>query len=246
MIKAVLFDLDDTLFPQSAWLGGAWHAVAARAATDHDVDATRLEAALVAVAAEGSDRGQIIDRALADVGAATIPAAPLVDEFRRYAPRSLAPYPGVREALTRLVGRVRLGIVTDGDPSIQRAKLKALDLTGTFSAVVMSDELGREHRKPDPWPFRAALEVLAVSPEHAVFVGDRPAKDIVGATSAGLRALRVHTGEWAAEPDAANTWATASTAAEAIDLVLTRLDEPAQADSTPTSSRKSTSPGTSR
>jgi NAD(P)-dependent dehydrogenase (short-subunit alcohol dehydrogenase family) len=60
---------------------------------------------------------------------------------------------------------------------------------------------------------------------------------------------RRRSGEWAAEPDDPSTWASASTVAEAIDLVLAEIGAPAdesQVESTPTSPRKSTSPGTSR
>jgi putative hydrolase of the HAD superfamily len=214
----VLFDLDDTLYPQRSWLSGAWRAVAIRA-TDYDVEPDMLLRALLAVSSEGSDRGRIIDRALALVGAEGVPVAPLVDAFRRHAPDRLDTYPGTHRALALLGHRVPLGLVTDGDPRIQRNKVRALGLSGRFATVVYSDELGREHRKPDPLPFHVALGQLGFDPADAVFVGDRPEKDIAGALAAGVRPIRVHTGEYAAAPDEPAPWASVRDVVAAIALL---------------------------
>src|SRR3954471_1731409 len=216
MIGAVLFDLDDTLYPQSAWLDGAWHAVAARAA-EIGVRAAPFADALRTIAAQGTDQGRIIDRALAWCGAPDVPVAPLLEAFRSYAPEQLEPYPGVREGLAKLARRVPLGIVTDGDPLVQHAKLRALGFDAMV--VVFSDELGREHRKPDPAPFEQALATLGATARETVFVGDRPEKDIAGAISVGMRAVRVRTGEYAARPDDPAPWASVANTENAIALL---------------------------
>ena len=227
-VGAVTVDLDDTLYPQAAYLDGAWRAVAARGA-ELGVDPVRLLAALRGTAAEGSDRGRIVDRALALVGAAELAPAPLVAAFSSYAPERLEPYPGALEALARLRAVVPVALVTDGAPAGQRAKLRALGLDDLVDAVVLSDELGgRGARKPDPRPFRAALAALGADPATTVHVGDRPAKDVVGAAAAGLRAVRVRTGEYAGAADQLGcpAWRTVGTFAEAVDLLL-GLAEPA-------------------
>lgn len=219
MIRAVLFDLDDTLFPQSSWLEGAWASVANRAA-ELGLDGDALLGALIDVAALGSDRGRIINRALVRIGARGASVDPLVDAFCSHAPDHLPLFPGVANALARLASEVTLALVTDGDPDIQRAKLRALDLDGTFAVVVLSDELGRHRRKPDPQPFRNALALLGMAAGDAVFVGDRPDKDVAGAQAAGLRAVRVHTGEYAAEPERLGTWASVADVPAAAALLL--------------------------
>ena len=113
--------------------------------------------------------------------------------------------------------------MTDGDPLIQRSKLRALGFVDVFTVVVLSDELGREHRKPDPRPFAVALDRLAVAPADAVFVGDRPDKDVAGARAAGLAAVRVRTGEYAARPDEPAPWASVPDAVAACELLETAL-----------------------
>jgi len=219
VIAAVLFDLDDTLYDQARWLAPAWAAVAAAAAR-HGVDPAALERELRAVAAEGSDRGRIIDRALARVGAPDdVPIAPLLAAFRSSVPRRLSPYRGVRAALRALRDELPIGLVTDGDVAIQRAKLRCLGLEDAFDVVVLSDELGRERRKPDPAPFQTALAALGAPAQDVVHIGDRPDKDVRGAAAAGLRAIRVRTGEYCALPDEPAPWRSARDVIEAVSIV---------------------------
>lgn len=216
-VEAVVFDLDDTLFPQQSWLDGACDAAAARAA-ELGVDAPALRVALRRMLAGGSDKGRTIDRALESIGA-DAPVEPLVEAFLAYSPARLDPYPGVEESLRRFATVVPLALVSDGDPRGQRAKLAATGLAACFKVVVLSDDLGREHRKPDPLPFRTAVEALGVTAGATVSVGDRPDKDVLGATRAGLRAVRVRSGEYAGAPDLPGTWAVCDTLAEAVELL---------------------------
>ncbi len=224
-IAAVTVDLDDTLFPQSAWLEGAWDAVAA-AGSALGLDASVLRDEIAAVAATGSDGGRVIDRALLAVGCSEVelPALTpgLLAAFRAHAPESLPCYPGVAAALANLRALVPVGCITDGDPHIQRSKLRALGLADAFDAVIFSDEMGREFRKPHPAPFLRALDLLAVEPAAAVHVGDRPGKDVVGPHAIGMRAVRVRTGEYAELPDDAEgaaPWRVFDDAATALSAL---------------------------
>jgi putative hydrolase of the HAD superfamily len=223
MIAAVLFDLDDTLYDQRQWLQGAWSAVAARAVEWGVPDPVRFEAALHAAAEGGTDRGGIIDNALVAIRATGVPVAPLVAAFRAYEPAGLDLYVGVAAALRELAGRVPLGLVSDGDPLVQRAKLVALDVGAYFATVVLSDEYGRAHRKPDRLPFDVALGALGVDPGDAVYVGDRPAKDVAGPVAMGMRAVRVRTGEWRDQPDDPRAWVSVDTVLDAVEFLHAEL-----------------------
>ncbi|MGH8888234.1 MAG: HAD family hydrolase, partial [Acidothermaceae bacterium] len=222
VIAAVTVDLDDTLFPQAAWLGGAWEAVAAAGQT-LGLDADALHERLVAISAAGSDGGRIVDRALLAIGCSEVdlPALTpgLLAAFRSHSPDHLDCYPGVTAALVAVRGKVPVACITDGDPHIQRAKLRALGLADSFDAVIFSDELGRQYRKPHPAPFLRALDLFGVDAAEAVHVGDRPTKDVVGPESVGMRAVRVRTGEYKDQPDdagGARPWQTYDDAAAAL------------------------------
>jgi putative hydrolase of the HAD superfamily len=223
-VRAVTVDLDDTLFPQAAFLDGAWRTVAAAGASV-GVDRDRLLSELQRTCAEGSDRGRIIDRALDRLGAPSQLAPRLVAAFHAHAPGSLPCYPGAADALSRLRAVVPVACVTDGAPAVQRAKLRALGLVDAFDAVVISDELGRGMRKPHPAPFQRALSALGVAPEFAVHVGDRPDKDVAGANAAGMRAIRVCTGEYrrALARPGAEPMATVPTVVAALELLICSL-----------------------
>jgi len=223
VVDAVTFDLDDTLFPQSAFLAGAWDEVA-RAVPD-PIDRSALRAALTAVAAEGSDRGRIIDRALERIGCrGSVDVAGLVEVFRHHRPVRLDAYPGAAAAVARLRRRVPVGLITDGDVEVQVAKLRALGLTAAFDVVVCSDRFGRAQRKPSPVPFGAALRALGARPGRSVHVGDRPAKDVVGALRAGMAALRVRTGEYALAPDVERVQGSVPDVTAAVTVIERWLD----------------------
>jgi putative hydrolase of the HAD superfamily len=223
VIEAVLFDLDDTLYPQANWLDGAWCAVALAAPAT--VDRVALHHALVALASEGSDKGHIIDRALVATGAAHIDPAPLVVAFRAHAPARLDAYPHAEEAISAVRAHVPVALVSDGEVQGQEAKLRALGLEGAFDAIVWSDALGREFRKPHPAPFRAAIDRLGARAEACIMIGDRPDKDTRGARAAGLLgSIRVRTGEYAFQPDEQGCLATVEDLREATSHVCALLD----------------------
>jgi putative hydrolase of the HAD superfamily len=222
MIRAVLFDLDDTLYPQASFLDAAWTAVADAAAL-YGIAPGVLHTALTSVTSEGSDRGRIIDRALARIHADAVPIGPLVAAFRACSPARLPLYPGVREALAQVRSYALVGLVTDGEVQGQRAKVRALGLEDAFDAVVYSDDLGRAFRKPHPAPFQHLLARLGVPPDAAVMVGDRPDKDVAGAAAAGLRAIRVRTGEYADRPDQPVSWRSVNDVVAAVAFLRPML-----------------------
>ena len=219
MIEAVLFDLDDTLYPQAQWLEGAWGKVCA-SAMRWGVKPEVLQPAIRSVAAEGSAGGGIIDRTLALLDVEHVPVAELVAAFRAHTAPVLVPYPGARDLLRALRSRVPVGLVTDGYEATQRSKVSSLNLDDAFDVVVYSDQWGRQFRKPHPKPFTLALDALAVAPEQAVFVGDHPVKDVEGPQAIGMRSVRVRTGEYSCMEGSMQPWATVATLVDAADTLI--------------------------
>lgn len=83
-----------------------------------------------------------------------------------------------------------LALVTNGAACLQREKLDASGLGGHFDVVVVSADLGTA--KPDAAIFQHTLSLLGCDAEHAVMVGDSLARDVDGATSAGLGGVWVN------------------------------------------------------
>ena len=217
-LLCVILDLDDTLYPQSDYLSGAMDRVAEVAAS-LGADGSHLRSALDAALCDGSDSGDVIGTALRLAAIEEIDVSVLVEAFRSYVPSRLEPYPGVRETLSKLKERVPLALVSDGDVPGQKAKLEATGLTGLFSVLVFTDAMGRQFRKPDPAGVRRALELLSSPPDRAIVIGDRPDKDVAAAMAAGVRAIRLLTGEYASRPDLPGTFATVASLAEAAELL---------------------------
>ncbi|NJE53900.1 TIGR02253 family HAD-type hydrolase [Thermococcus sp. 21S9] len=79
---------------------------------------------------------------------------------------------------------LHVGIITDSDNDYIESHLKALGIYDLFDSITTSEEAG--YFKPHPRPFRLALEKAGVKPEEALYVGDNPGKDCVGAKNVGM------------------------------------------------------------
>lgn len=93
-------------------------------------------------------------------------------------------FPEVREVLRILKPRFPLGVISNGPSDLQRYKLRLFDLECEFDPIVISGEVGVA--KPDPRIFRHALELVKVLPSEALYVGDSPTYDIAGAKGVGM------------------------------------------------------------
>jgi putative hydrolase of the HAD superfamily len=112
----------------------------------------------------------------------------LVEIIRTHGPRLRLPHDS-RDVLGVLRARGhRLGVLTNGLPSTQRAKVRALGIDGLVDVVVYAQEHAPEG-KPAPVCFATVLARLDVHAARAVFIGDHPEKDIAGAAAAGLRPI---------------------------------------------------------
>src|SRR3989440_5414076 len=190
--RAVVLDLDDTLYSEEAYVRSGFRAVAARAQETLGVPAAEAETELVALFEEGV-RGDTFDRWLAARGlGGEVAVGDLVAAYRAHAPE-IAPFPEARALLRRLrADGSAVGLLSDGDPAVQGRKLDALGLRDAFDAIVVTGELGPDAAKPSPRGFEEVLRALGDAlPGEAVYVSDNPAKDFVGARRAGMRSIRV-------------------------------------------------------
>lgn len=96
-------------------------------------------------------------------------------------------YDDVPVVLPRLAERFELVLVTNGLGDLQREKIEAVGLGRWFDRIVISGEVGSW--KPDGAIFRHALSLVGAAPGEAVMVGDSLERDIHGARSAGMRTV---------------------------------------------------------
>lgn len=100
-------------------------------------------------------------------------------------------YPEVREVLEAVRGRYKLGIITNGYSSVQRDKIKAVNIEDYFDDIIVSGE--ERFEKPDARIFWLSCEHLGVTPQEAAYIGDYYPNDIVGAVGAKLLPIWINT-----------------------------------------------------
>lgn len=198
MIKAVIFDLDNTL---TDFMGMKRAAV--EAAVDGMLDAglkmTREEALAKLYAVydrEGIEDQQAFDKFLLEHAGQIdyrINAAGIV-AYRRVRAASLVPYPHVHYTLVELIKLgLRIAVVSDA-PRLQAwLRLCAMSLHHLIDHVVTFEDTGQ--RKPHEAPFRRALQLLGLEPGETIMVGDWVERDVVGARMVGIRTVFARYGD---------------------------------------------------
>jgi putative hydrolase of the HAD superfamily len=189
MIKAVIFDLDNTLVD---FMAMKRQAIAA--AIDSMIDAglglTREEAQ-ARIDAIYKERGiefqNVFDQLLYDVFQKVdykILSAGII-AYRRAREAALVPYPHVNMTLISLLKRgIKLAVISDAPGREAWLRLCYLNFHHLFDHVITFDDTGE--RKPSPVPFLRALDLLKVQPHEAIMVGDWAERDVVGAAQVGM------------------------------------------------------------
>lgn len=91
-----------------------------------------------------------------------------------------------------------VGIITNGPSMLQHHKLDTSGLRKYCDVAVVSGDIGVH--KPDPALFIYTADKIGLKPEECVYVGDHPVNDIQGALSAGMKAIRMNFG-WFKDQD---------------------------------------------
>lgn len=175
-IKAIVFDLDDTLYPETDYVKSGFREVGKEIERRFGVNDAfnKLYAFFLA------DKNDVYGRVLRDykVSFKESDIADLIEIYRTHNPQ-LTLSTDVKDTLSALRAKgLKLGIITDGRPFQQHAKIKSLGLDKSVDGIIITDELGGvEYRKPNPTAFREMCETLGVSPIEMIYVGDNPAKD---------------------------------------------------------------------
>jgi beta-phosphoglucomutase len=114
--------------------------------------------------------------------------------FRRMSP-DLAPLAGLVDLLDWAEARgLRIALVTNGPRANVVHTLDVLGIAERFAVTVAGEDVARG--KPDPLPYRTALERLGLAPDEAIAFEDSPA-GLKAAKAADLVTVGVLTGQTA-------------------------------------------------
>ncbi|KJU84726.1 haloacid dehalogenase [Candidatus Magnetobacterium bavaricum] len=192
-IRAVLFDLDDTLYPEPDFVRGGFRAAASYLGRRFGVDpGTTFEAMMAVLGRDG--RGMVFDAVLRELGLYTHELTKtLLYLYRSHRPE-ISLYDDVLPFIDSLkAADITTGLITDGMASVQRSKIGALGLEDLLDVIICTDELGRECWKPSPIPFKVALGLLpgSIAPQEAVYIGDNAVKDFIAPNELGMRSIQI-------------------------------------------------------
>jgi putative hydrolase of the HAD superfamily len=212
MLKAVIFDLDDTLidwsnvddnweFRERQFLRGVFDYVNQNGTplTDFDALIHEFRNGMRDAWDEGRSSlraphlGRILVDALVSSGAANahLDERRCLEAYNWSAAPGVVTFPDVPAALQLLIDHdIRVGIVTNAhQPMWMRdIELAHFGLLDYFPDCRLS-AADSGYLKPHPTIFQQALECLGVMADEAVFVGDNPVADVAGAQGAGVRAV---------------------------------------------------------
>lgn len=202
MIKAVIFDLDDTLYDYKSLERAAFECVGELVRERLGVSEEQCEEAFMRArqvtkaklgeTATSHSRMLYFQKTLEYLDIRPLYLAlEMYETYWGFFLDNMILYPGVRELLEALHEKyIRVGVCTDLLAHIQHRKLRRLGMMDDVDCLVTSEEAGVE--KPAPGIFHLCLEKLRLPAEEVCFVGDNLERDVKGAMAAGLQAVWFH------------------------------------------------------
>ena len=209
MIKAIIFDLDNTLldFVKMKQFS-VKAAITAMNEAGLEVDEKKAYKDIFDLYIErGWENQQVFDDYLNQtVGEVSnkILAAGIVS-YRRAREATLLVYPNVNKTLIQLIKMgINLAVVSDAPSREAWMRLYYLNLHHVFDPVLTFDDTGV--RKPSPKPFQMALDYLKIEPNEAIMIGDWPERDVVGAKEIGMKTIFARYGDTFGTVDSGADW----------------------------------------
>jgi len=105
--------------------------------------------------------------------------------YRKAREDLLIPYPEVLNTLIKLKKKYKLAVISDAPKIKAWMRLVAINADNIFDKVITFDDT--KEKKPSPAPFKAAVKKLGLNPEEILMVGDSIHRDMQGAKKIGMK-----------------------------------------------------------
>ena len=209
MIKAIIFDLDNTLldFVKMKRFAVKAAVTAMNEAGLHVNEKKAFDDIFDLYINKGWEYQQVFDDYLHQTTGKVsnkVLAAGIVS-YRRAREATLLVYPNVNKTLIELIKMgIKLAVVSDAPSREAWMRLYYLNLHHVFDPVLTYDDSGS--RKPSPKPFLMALDKLNIKSSEGLMIGDWPERDVVGAKQIGMKTIFARYGDTFGTIDSGADW----------------------------------------
>ena len=216
----LIFDLDDTLYPEITYVMSGFKAVAAWGEELFGADKQQSYQTMVKTL-ETQGRGKVFDQWLQEVGQPRSLIKHAVKTYRWHAPQIALPDETV-QVLERCKGFPSF-VVTDGHKIVQDRKLTALGVMHYIKHAYITHRYGIRNAKPSLHCFCLIKGREKVDWGDLIYIGDNPMKDFVNLNKVGAKTIRLRQGmfkDYKAQAgyDAQETYDTLT---DAVNSILT-------------------------
>lgn len=191
MIKAVVFDLDDTLISEKEYMESGYRYIAKRWSSTWKISEQAIFNKLIELSNVSTK--YVFNRLLEYLGFNDTQEniMDLVMEYRNHLP-NIHFFDDVIPCFQQLKEqKIQTGIITDGYANAQRQKLRAVNAYDYIDEIIVTDELGTAYWKPHPKSFELMREMLQVEFDEMIYVGDNPEKDFFIGSIYPLKTIRI-------------------------------------------------------
>lgn len=200
MIKAVLLDLDGTLLNRDAsvqhFIGNQYERlIRPISSIAKETYCTRF----IELDCKGYVwKDKVYHQLLQEFKIDDISWQTLLEDYIKEFHKSCIPFPNLLSMLEILKkDSVKLGIITNGIGKFQMDNIKSLGIEHYVDCILVSEWEGI--KKPNPAIFQKALIELNVSPHEAMYIGDHPENDVIGAKNVGMVGVWKKNEAWTCE-----------------------------------------------
>jgi putative hydrolase of the HAD superfamily len=190
-IKAVIFDLDNTLYDEKQFVRSGFRAVSNHMAEKYGMNREKLYDLLLSIFSK-QGREKVFDIALKKLNLYKKEVVlEMVEVYRTHFP-NITLNKDAQEVLPKLKKKYTIGLITDGIKKVQESKVEALNIKDLFDVITYAVEHGG---KNNIQAFQVTLEKLEVKPSETICVDDNPLKGFVVAKKHGIHTVRILRGE---------------------------------------------------
>ncbi len=189
MIKAIIFDLDNTLYNEGTYFLEVFKVFVKK----HNIDFSEIETIFSNKSILISN--DIFGDILKELGIHTPRLQEELFKLYKTIDTKLQLYEDARELITFAKERgLKLGIITNGVIEAQRNKIRCLSIQNLFDSIVYAREFGKLGEKPNVMPYRKILRELKIKPKEAIYIGDNLETDIEGARELTIKTIWLRRG----------------------------------------------------